>query len=104
SEVFFLTNDDMVKHTSGNSSAISDIFISSVANSRYDSDFVWRINGLKVFFNSQIPGRIMSKVNHHFEVFELKNVHTSWGLCHTRNKSLKRHTDVLCFESVKVTG
>src|SRR5690606_6975073 len=93
-KMFFLTNDYVVKHTSGNFPTFFDVLIATVAHTGNDSDFMRRIYIAQEIFNRQITLRIMCKINHNLKVLEIENVHSSWCLRCTWNESLQGQTQI----------
>src|SRR5690554_690025 len=99
SEMFFLPDDNMVKHPSRNFTTLPDVLIPAIPHSGNNPNFVRRINIAQELFYGQIAIGIMGKVDHDLEIAELKYVEATRCLSCTWNKCLKGQTEVFRIES-----
>ncbi|MNY16353.1 hypothetical protein D3C86_1496140 [compost metagenome] len=101
--MFFVSDDDVVKHSSGNFSNFADVIVSSVANAGDDSDFLVSFHTFQEILNRLITRWIMRKIDHYFEIFEVEDIQSSRCQLCTWDKGRQSQSNIWNFEAVNVS-
>ncbi len=102
--MLFISDDDMVEHSSSNLSALFNITVPSVSDTGNNPDFFRCFNIFKIIFNRFVAGWIVCKINQYLKIFKLENIQSSRRKLCTRNKSPQRIGNIFNPKSVQITG